>query len=653
MRVTRFFARNVLTFGDPGFEWDDIPDLSVIVGPNGSGKTNILRILGLVGEAFYLRHPSGPQRLLSVFPEGDSLVEVTVQLDAAEQKAAIDLLAAAAKLQMVNWQDPKVDQSESERIARELISRCPGMFYSLIDSGVTLGIRTRANPARPIDLYLILGGRDRSLFANPSGLSNSLDAPRGWNRVEVKRELFAEFRRFFPKVAVSGVQPMPATERQLRRAARAISRRWLIEKLSPTKGQATVFDFSGLEFTQYEAQMAPRPSDLTSFRSFVNGRGWQSQSIGILDLFGLIYRASLVRLSDMRARPRDLPLSSPLSEIQRVESGPIDGTDLAPSLFDLKNAADSAARLAFRDLQDSFRQFSGIDFDVVQLLETDEEGKERRNAALRILGKGYEVPADFAAAGLLELLTFLYTTSFAEDSVLLLDEPALNLHPTLQTRLFKMMASKAKKHRNQVVVVTHSPYFVGINDLQSIHRVTLNKAGQTTLYRYTAGSPLEVAQATKNLQRYPELLASLFSKGVVLVEGDQEAAGFPIWFAKCEAAGNLDVQNVYMINVHGKDAFQNYSRILDRLAVPFRVVGDGDAKAQTAVFGKLGYSYPQPDYSDILTQYYPKQLAAAIKSVGASKGKKDPAVAREVALATKAPKPVRDVWRFLRSFVTT
>ena len=52
MKITRFYAKNVLTFGSDGFEWNDIPDRAFIVGPNGVGKTNAFRLISLVGNAF-------------------------------------------------------------------------------------------------------------------------------------------------------------------------------------------------------------------------------------------------------------------------------------------------------------------------------------------------------------------------------------------------------------------------------------------------------------------------------------------------------------------------------------------------------------------------------------------------------------------------
>lgn len=50
----------------------------------------------------------------------------------------------------------------------------------------------------------------------------------------------------------------------------------------------------------------------------------------------------------------------------------------------------------------------------------------------------------------------LYDSS--ENNVILIDEPEISLHPDLQRKLFSLLVEYSKD--NQIIVSTHSPYFV-------------------------------------------------------------------------------------------------------------------------------------------------------------------------------------------------
>ena len=64
-----------------------------------------------------------------------------------------------------------------------------------------------------------------------------------------------------------------------------------------------------------------------------------------------------------------------------------------------------------------------------------------------------------------------------DETLVLLDEPETSLHPGAQTRLIEYIIEKIKKKKLQVVVSTHSPYFLNNMPSNSIKVFTVNNNG--------------------------------------------------------------------------------------------------------------------------------------------------------------------------------
>ncbi|WP_373839263.1 AAA family ATPase [Methanospirillum sp.] len=99
-------------------------------------------------------------------------------------------------------------------------------------------------------------------------------------------------------------------------------------------------------------------------------------------------------------------------------------------------------------------------------------------------------------------LIFLVESGDAyQDSILLLDEPGLQLHPTAQqqaTRLFERLS-----HQNQIFFSTHSPFMIDLDNLDRVRTIYEEKDGTTkvSVSEWPADRdslfPLEAALATR------------------------------------------------------------------------------------------------------------------------------------------------------------
>jgi len=281
-----------------------------------------------------------------------------------------------------------------------------------------------------------------------------------------------------------------------------------------------------------------------------------------------------------------------------------------------------------------------------------------------------------------EALLLSATLSDSAGRVVVLDEPARNLHPTLQRRLLEELRAAS----GQFIVTTHSPYLVPISgDADSaICRLAL-RGGVSHAHLLTQASG--DGRLRKVLGESADARALLFAHGVVLVEGDTELGALPEWFAKSQTAcrrGTPEALNTVVFSVDGDTGFGTFVRYLHGLGVPWVIVCDGavfkfgtrtaqifqqvlragvdvpelreivdgatdvlsfeqlrDAGARHGLFTVAStWDAPGEAFEAYLEKVVPGQLAAAVGVVGNSK----PRVGRHVATVTDCPAEIDDLY---------
>ncbi len=180
-----------------------------------------------------------------------------------------------------------------------------------------------------------------------------------------------------------------------------------------------------------------------------------------------------------------------------------------------------------------------------------------------------------AAARLQELLDDLPALAVC------VEEPEIYQHPIRARAFARVLTELARSPRAQVLVATHSPYFVRPPQFASLRRLTM-KNGVSTV---EATSTDEVAAAAglepDDVRRIVDKrLPTTFSEGffadaVVLVEGDTDQL---ILEAIAEKMGKpLDQFGISVLELSGKDAIGIPYAIFAALNTPVYPVIDGDA----------------------------------------------------------------------------
>jgi predicted ATP-dependent endonuclease of OLD family len=117
--------------------------------------------------------------------------------------------------------------------------------------------------------------------------------------------------------------------------------------------------------------------------------------------------------------------------------------------------------------------------------------------------------------------------------MVVIDEPELSLHPALQRRLSRVLASYAKDR--QIVISTHSPYFVNLEAIavgSTLARVITGPTG-TVIHQLSSAGKNAIKHLTAPNLNNPHILGldakELFFQedGVLLTEGQEDVVLYP------------------------------------------------------------------------------------------------------------------------------
>jgi hypothetical protein len=354
-----------------------------------------------------------------------------------------------------------------------------------------------------------------------------------------------------------------------------------------------------LEASTQWVRGGPLPDSVQRFLDLMGGRAGEPRVYSGLQVFERLFRHALVLIEDLRLPPReDWTVDDMVRAPEAIDLS--DAGNLPLYLFRLKNgSAEDRAR--FRATQNNFRQLMGRTFDVRSDPVPDRgraEQPKRTGSQLVLITIGdEEIPMRFAGAGLWEVLILSAVLSIQNEQILFADEPALNLHPTLQRRVLQMIQAR----RGQSFIITHSPYLIPVRDERDLTRI---------LRFYLRGSNTHVARlatpASEDRERWSgwlkelrggiEMAALLFAQGVILVEGETELGALQTWFTSCETAakkGHLEDLNLVLHSVSGAGNFRDYSEFLEAFSVPWVIVCDGDQFQQVPFCRVFGLPLPE------------------------------------------------------------
>ena len=184
-----------------------------------------------------------------------------------------------------------------------------------------------------------------------------------------------------------------------------------------------------------------------------------------------------------------------------------------------------------------------------------------------LLIKDQSFKLENSASGFFEILYMLNELQSDNKNIIILDEPALHLHPIKQKHFWQNLVGKTD---NQVIIITHSPYLVNLFLFQGDNKLinVQMKNGKSEIYpSKSEGSPIRL----RDYNFRPEIF---FSKCNILVEGPGDEAAIA---AISDSLDHLfEKYSIQLINVGGKDVLESYVPLLNEYDIPHVALADYD-----------------------------------------------------------------------------
>jgi putative ATP-dependent endonuclease of the OLD family len=172
------------------------------------------------------------------------------------------------------------------------------------------------------------------------------------------------------------------------------------------------------------------------------------------------------------------------------------------------------------------------------------------------------------------------------------EEPELYQHPP-QAQHFAYVLEKLSEKNSQIIVTTHSPYFVQTNNFEQI-RIMRKSTGQycysdvfSTTWKKVEDRLKEALgeeprhpnslMAAVNQIMFPTQKELFFSKIPVLVEGIEDVAYIATQFQLDKTWNQFRTLGCHLIPVGNKCSIARFIAISQELEIPYFVIVDGDA----------------------------------------------------------------------------
>jgi len=313
-----------------------------------------------------------------------------------------------------------------------------------------------------------------------------------------------------------------------------------------------------------------------------------------------MFASRIMLLDEIRARPTEEIEEKKFRETMKNPSPYYDGTgkDLALFLFRLKNSQARADREKYKEIKKLFNErFNGLEFDISSSIKKEKSIK----LDIWIMNGKDQVSADYAGSGLLEALNIFSVLVGNKNCVIVLDEPALHLHPTKQCELMELVNTRTKKEsdNNQLIIITHSPYLIGVDSLEDVVRFDLEENKTKTYSFIDVLNQGNRDKIKKEFTLNPHYRNMLFARGVIIVEGESEEIGIPFLLRKMGLS--LEEYDIEIFNAHSDTHFEMPTKIAEMLNIPYVIVCDKKALSKIPQESKHKvFNFEKDDFVDFL-----------------------------------------------------
>lgn len=441
----------------------DFSDKMLIVGPNNSGKSNIFRIMKLFIDSFYKRKRLDDYEIS--YSNYDATLEIDLVFSDDEVTKVVDFMSFHPDNQnnysvffeyqnyellkklldtlhvKLTWKR-EVEGYGSEAYAALEFTKCGLKLFNKLHSDFQVFTKF------PEDI-------ERSNYRNDAHLPKILGR---LNEQNPKQDLITVFESEINaavgvhRLKISHNDTLPDKAKQMVRD--------LFSYLS-----LSLDNYQELSFHELLGSILQK-----SIRFSSDSRGINSPTI-------LDYAQTLKVDTNIANQNQGLDFNTKLDSqafakaIEFTSELKNDGSNMAQFLFSLKNSQKHADRTKFDQIQKGFERIfysDNLSFDAILQYEISRrvrvwggsDASKPKLPIIIVLDKklNRQIPLHQVGAGIGEIIYLLSSALGVENSLILLDEPSVNLHPPLMRALMRILQNA--ENNNQFVIITHSPEVV-------------------------------------------------------------------------------------------------------------------------------------------------------------------------------------------------
>ena len=261
-----------------------------------------------------------------------------------------------------------------------------------------------------------------------------------------------------------------------------------------------------------------------------------------------------------KATPEFRNRSSPGSSSTVMESW--QGSELGSVLFNLRNHPSDQIRKRYEDVK---RTFSSL--FPRYTIEATHSGPGGGSPEVLFYETGHAQPITLRniSAGVHQVLNWVTNLIGREGLVLFIDHPEEHLH--IHSSRFMLRIFREASEKNQVIIATHSPFFVDADAPHAVRKfwwtVEGSRVSEPTLSSLNQRELGQMRTALRSLNNREVV----FARCALLVEEESTHA-----FLRSVApvlGYDLDADGVSVISVDGDGGYKHFHTLLDGLGIPY------------------------------------------------------------------------------------